>query len=106
TIVAVVSTLMGSLTRALYQSSVPETFESAGRSKGARNAIPHVQVSPSSLRRLGLPTTSAPPPATFHSFGSAWKSELLLPPHALICAAHMACNWARVAGSVVSVLLR
>src|SRR5690606_16087079 len=65
---------------------------------------PKVQVSPCSFFRAGLPTTRAPPPPTFHSAGSAWKSEALLPPQALTCAAHSCCSLARVAGSVVSVL--
>src|SRR5690606_1822271 len=102
--VAVLSTAIGSLTFALYQSSVPVTFASSGRRNGDRNAAPSVHVSPLSLRRFGLPTTSAPPVPTFQSFGLTWKSELSLPPHALICAEHIACSCARTAGSVVSVL--
>src|SRR5690606_13534176 len=104
--VDVVSTAIGSLTFALYQSSVPVTFASSGRRKGERNAAPKVQVSPLSLRRLGFPTTSALPVPTFHSSGLTWKSELLLPRLALMWAEHMACSCARVAGSVVSVLFR
>src|SRR5690606_11103120 len=95
---------IGSLTLALYQSIVPVIPCSCGRRNGERKARPRVQVSPRSFSRFGLPTTNAAPPPTSQSFMLTWNSDALLPPQALIIAAQRACNCARTAGSVVSVL--
>src|SRR5690606_24015680 len=87
-IVPVDCTSIGSLTFALYQSIVPVIVCSCGRRNGERKARPSVHVSPRSFLRFGFPTTSAEPPATFHSSGFEWNSDASLPPHALICAEH------------------
>ena len=52
-----------------------------------------------------LPTTSVPPPPRSQLFGSAWKSEKVVPQDS-ICALHKACSCDRIAGSVVAELLR
>src|SRR5690606_5270926 len=91
-IVPVDCTSIGSLTFALYQSIVPVIVRSWSRWNGERNAKPRVHVSPRSFFRSRLPTTSAEPPPTSHSFWFTWNSDALFPPHALIIAEHNACS--------------
>src|SRR5512147_1650379 len=62
---------------------------------GELNTMPAVYVSPFSLSRFGLPANVSTPPAAMKLFGSAWKFEEPLLPHALICAEHRACSFAR-----------